>query len=177
MADHPRGDGFCPSGYDQSGDRWQQSDLHRQRPDDHPREATRCESRRRAGYRGHQRCAGDLPAAGRRRRALHPVGGYPYRRAAGRRYPRADTLRANGVAADGGVAQSAEHPLGDRCLSPLRRGGQPEYCARLRQRRGSAQPLSKAGAAERSAPSATSRGRRSERGPARWLVASASGSC
>ncbi len=31
---------------------------------------------------------------------------------------------------------------------PLRRGGQPEYCARLRQRRGSAQPLSKAGAAE-----------------------------
>lgn len=36
MADHPRGDGFCPSGYDQSGDRWQQSDLHRQRPDDHP---------------------------------------------------------------------------------------------------------------------------------------------
>ncbi len=30
---------------------------------------------------------------------------------------------------------------------PLRRGGQPEYCARLRQRRGSAQPLSKAGAA------------------------------
>ncbi len=36
MADYPRGDGFCPSGYDQSGDRWQQSDLHRQRPDDHP---------------------------------------------------------------------------------------------------------------------------------------------
>ncbi len=59
----------------------------------------------------------------------------PLRRAAGKRYPRADTLRAYGVAADGGVAQSAAHPLGDRCLSPLRRGGQPEYCARLRQRR------------------------------------------
>lgn len=28
--------------------------------------------------------------------------------------------------------RSAAHPLGDRCLSPLRRGGQPEYCARLR---------------------------------------------
>ena len=101
-------------------------DLHRQRPDDHPARLRACESRRR-WLSGQPACAGDLPAAGRRRRALHPVGSDPLPASGWPAISAGDTLRAYGGQQMAG-GSSAAHPLGDRCLSPLRRGGQPEYC-------------------------------------------------